>query len=54
MLEGMSQEQLVGAAQAMMQQLDPEQLGALRSMLEGMTPDQQAEMVEQARKLGLG
>ncbi len=54
MLEGMSQEQLVGAAQAMMQQLDPEQLGALRSMLEGMTPEQQAEMVEQARKLGLG
>lgn len=53
MLAGMSQEQLMAAAQAAMQQMDPEQLAALQAMLEGMTPEQQAEMVEQARKLGL-
>jgi hypothetical protein len=53
-LAGMSQEQLLAAAQAAMQQMDPEQLAELRSMLEGMTPEQQAAMVEQARKLGLG
>lgn len=52
-LAGMSQEQLLAAAQAAMQQLDPEQLAALRAMVEGMTPEQQAEMIEQARKLGL-
>jgi hypothetical protein len=33
--------------------MDPEQLASLRSMVEGMTPEQQAAMVEQARKLGL-
>jgi hypothetical protein len=53
MFAGMSQEQLVAAAQAAMQQMDPDQLAALRAMFEGMTPEQQAEMVEQARKLGL-
>jgi hypothetical protein len=53
MLEGMSQEQLIAAAQAAMQQMNPDQLAALQSMLEGMTPEQQAAMVEQARKLGL-
>ena len=53
MLAGMSQEQLMAAAQAAMQQMDPEQLAALQAMLEGMTPEQQAEMVAQARKLGL-
>lgn len=53
MFAGMSQEQLVAAAQAAMQEMDPEQLAALRAMFEGMTPEQQAEMLEQARKLGL-
>ncbi|HEX7479345.1 MAG TPA: hypothetical protein VF331_16195 [Polyangiales bacterium] len=53
MLEGMSQEQLMAAAQAAMQQMNPDQLAALQSMLESMTPEQQAAMVEQARKLGL-
>jgi hypothetical protein len=52
-LAGMSQEQLMAAAQAAMQQMGPDQLAALRAMLEGMTPEQQAEMVEQLRKLGL-
>ena len=50
---GMSQEQMLAAAQAAMQQMDPEQLAALRAMVEGMTPEQQAEMIEQAKKLGL-
>lgn len=54
MLAGMSQEQLLAAAQAMMQQMDPDQLAALRAMCEGMTPEQQAALFEQARKLGLG
>lgn len=54
MLAGMSQEQILAAAQAAMQQMGPEQLEALRAMFEGMTPEQQAEMMEQARKLGLG
>jgi hypothetical protein len=53
MLAGMSQEQLLAAAQTAMQQMGPEQLAALRAMVEGMTPEQQAEMIEQARKLGL-
>lgn len=54
MLAGMSQEQLIAAAQAAMQQMDPDQLAALQAMLAGMTPEQQAAMIEQARKLGLG
>lgn len=54
MFAGMSQEQILAAAQAAMQQMDPEQLAALRAMFEGMTPEQQAEMMEQAKKLGLG
>ena len=54
MLAGMSQEQLLAAAQAAMQQMDPDQLAAVRAMVEGMTPEQQAAMIEQARKLGLG
>ena len=53
MFAGMSQEQLLAAAQAAMQQMDPEQLAAVQAMLEGMTPEQQAAMIEQARKLGL-
>jgi hypothetical protein len=53
MFAGMSQEQLVAAAQAAMQQMDPDQLTALRAMMEGMTPEEQAAMLEQARKLGL-
>lgn len=53
MLAGMSQEQMLAAAQAAMQQMDPEQIAAVRAMLEGMTPEQQAAMIEQARKLGL-
>jgi hypothetical protein len=53
MLGGLSQEDLVAAAQAAMQQMGPEQLEALRAMLEGMTPEEQAVMLEQARKLGL-
>jgi hypothetical protein len=53
MFAGMSREQLMAAAQAAMQQLGPEQLEAMRAMVEGMTPEQQAEMMEQAKKLGL-
>lgn len=53
MFAGMSQEQLIAAAQAAMQQMGPNQLAALRAMVEGMTPEQQAAMMEQARKLGL-
>ncbi len=53
MFAGMSQEQLMAAAQAAMQQMDPDQLAAVRAMIEGMTPEQQAEMIEQARKMGL-
>ena len=53
MFAGMSQEQLIAAAQAAMQQMGPDQLAALRAMFEGMTPEQQAAMLEQARKLGL-
>ena len=53
MLAGMSQEQMLAAAQAAMQQMSPEQLDAVRAMVEGMTPEQQAEMIEQAKKLGL-
>ena len=56
MFQGMSQEQLLSAAQAAMQamqQMDPGQLAALRATIEGLTPEQQAAMIEQARKLGL-
>jgi hypothetical protein len=53
MLAGMSQEQILAAAQAAMQQMGPDQLAALRAMFEGMPAEQQAEMIEQARKLGL-
>jgi hypothetical protein len=44
---------MLAAAQAAMQQMGPDQLAALRAMLEGMTPEEQAAMIEQARKLGL-
>lgn len=53
MLQGMSKEQMLAAAQAAMQQMGPDQLAAVRAMVDGMTPEQQAEMIEQARKLGL-
>jgi hypothetical protein len=53
MFAGMSQEQLLSAAQSAMQQMGPDQMAALRAMVEGMTPEQQAEMLEQAKKLGL-
>jgi hypothetical protein len=53
MFAGMSREQLMAAAQSAMQQMGPEQLEAMRAMVEGMTPEQQAEMLEQAKKLGL-
>jgi hypothetical protein len=53
MFAGMSQEQLLAAAQVAMQQMDPDQLAALRAMIEGLTPEQQAAMIEQARTLGL-
>lgn len=53
MLAGMSQEQILAAAQAAMQHMEPDQLAALRAMVEGLTPEQQAEMIEQAKKLGL-
>jgi hypothetical protein len=53
MFAGMSREQLMAAAQTAMQQMGPEQLEAVRAMVEGMTPEQQAEMLEQAKKLGL-
>ena len=53
MFEGMSQEQLMAAAQSAMQQMDPNQLAAVRAMFEGMTSEQQEAMLEQARKLGL-
>jgi hypothetical protein len=53
MLAGMSQEQLLAAAQSAMQHMSPEQVASLRAMVEGMTPEQQAEMMEQAKKLGL-
>jgi hypothetical protein len=53
MLEGMSQEQMLAAAQAAMAQMGPDQLAALRALLENMTPEEQAAMIEQARKLGL-
>ena len=53
MFAGMSQEQIMAAAQAAMQQMDTDQIAALRAMVEGLTPEQQAAMIEQARKLGL-
>jgi hypothetical protein len=53
MFAGMSREQLMAAAQNAMQQMGPEQLAKVQSMVAGMTPEQQAEMMEQAKKLGL-
>jgi len=53
MFAGLSKDQLLAAAQTAMSQMGPDQLAAVRAMLEGMTPEQQAQMVEQARKLGL-
>lgn len=53
MLAGLSREQLMAAAQHAMQHMGPEQLNALRAMVEGLTPEQQAAMIEQVRKLGL-
>lgn len=53
MLAGMSQEELLQAAQKAMQAMGPEKLAALRTLLESMTPEEQAAMMEQARKLGL-
>lgn len=53
MFAGLSKEQLLTAAQTAMNQMGPEQLATVRAMLEGMTPEQQAQMVEQAKKLGL-
>lgn len=52
-LAGLSKEDLFARAQAAMQQMGPEQLAAIRAMVEGMSPAQQAAMIEQAKKLGL-
>jgi hypothetical protein len=54
MFAGLSPEELMGMAQAAMQQMGPDQLAAMRAMFEGMTPEEQAALMEQARKLGLG
>jgi len=52
-LQNMSPDQMMAAAAQAMQQLSPEQLESLRGMVEGLGPEDQARMIEQARKLGL-
>lgn len=52
-LQNMSPDQMMAAAAQAMQQLSPEQLQSLQGMVEGLTPEDQERMIEQAKKLGL-
>jgi hypothetical protein len=52
-LDGLSPDERLAAASEAMKHMDPAQLAAIRAMVERMTPEQQAAMIEQARKLGL-
>ena len=53
-LRDLPPDQMMAAAAKAMQQLTPEQNEALRGMMESMTPEQRAEMMEQAKKMGIG
>ncbi len=52
-LEGMSPAQMMEAAAQVMQQMPPEQLEAMRQQLEGMSEEDRAKMLEQAKAMGL-
>ncbi len=52
-LEGLSPEQMMAAAAALMQQMSPEQLAAMHGLVENFSEEQKAELVERARELGL-
>ena len=52
-LKGMDPSQLMAAAAQMMQDLSPEQLEAAQKMYENMSEEERAELMEQAKKLGL-
>lgn len=53
MLQGMSPDQMIAMAAQAMQQMSPEQLQAIQSMVGGMSDEERAQMIEQAKKLGL-
>ena len=52
-LRDLPPEQMMAAAAQAMQQMSPEQLEALRGVMDNMTDEQRAEMMEQAKKMGL-
>lgn len=53
-LENMSPEQMMEAASQAAQQMSPEQLQALQSLVGNMSPEQMQALMEQAKKMGLG
>lgn len=53
-LQNMSPDQMMAAAAEAMKQMSPDQLQAIQGMVEGMSDEERAEMLEQAKKMGLG
>lgn len=53
MLQNMSPEQMMAMVGQLVQQLSPEQLASLQSMVGNMSDEERAQMLEQARALGL-
>lgn len=53
-LEGLSPDQMMAAAAQFVQQMTPEQLAMMRGLVENLSDAEKAELVERARKLGLG
>jgi hypothetical protein len=52
-LQNMSPEQMMAMVGQLMQQLSPEQLASLQGMVGNMSDEERAQMLEQARQLGL-
>ena len=52
-LQGMSPEQMMQAAAQAMQQLSPDQQQAIMGMVQGMSDEDRAQMLERAKKLGI-
>ena len=53
-LEGLSPDQMMAAAAQFVQQMTPEQLAMIRGLVENLSDAEKSELVERARKLGIG
>ncbi len=53
MFKGKNMSDMMAAASQMMQNLNPEQLEAVKSMYENMSDEERAAMIEQVKKMGM-